>query len=242
MTKTEVAGVYDARARNAFDGSTILAEVAAAMQLFEQLVPSPDACILDVGCGAGWHLAAMSTAGYVRTYGLDISIESLRVAAGNCASYDTVFINGDIGEWSAPAFFDVLTAFNSSVGSFGEVEDTGYLAGAHASLKPGGLLLLTFASAEVAHCRVGDFRVRYSASANADVISKVRIHEEAGWLVIDQETGGSPIPQERIRLYDYASLCSILRSLDFDVIPLSLESISLPALRFVNVVAAVKRQ
>jgi SAM-dependent methyltransferase len=214
MTLEEVARVYDARASITFDGSTNREETESALNLLQRIEPALDRCILDVGCGTGWLLAAAHDAGYRRVFGVDISTMCLRKAAELCRATSAIFILGTVDSLP-PCAFHIVTAFNACLGCFGPVGDQAFINGIHHALAPGGKMVLSYVGPNGARSRVGDYKVSY-ASDGENVISSVRLDLAGQWLIVNQMIGGRPICQERIAILTRTKLESMLRQAGFD--------------------------
>ena len=238
MTLNEVSQVYDARASIAFDGSTNRVETEQALELLKQIAPALDNRILDVGCGAGWLLAAAHDAGYRQIVGVDISARSLRRAANLCKSTNAVFILGAVVSVT-PATFDAVTAFNACFGCFGPLGDQAFVEGIFRALTPGGQMAMSYVGPDAARRRVGDYRVLYGSEAEI-VTSAVRLDADEQWLVVEQMIGKKQIGEERIAVLTADRVESILQHEGFDGVkhsdPLRRDGF----LPFVDVVTAAK--
>ena len=240
MTLEEVALVYDARASIAFDGTTNRDETRQALALTKQIAPTLDRRILDVGCGGGWLLAAMHSAGYRRIAGVDVSARSLLLAAELCRTTTAVFILGAVGA-VAPDAFDAVTAFNACLGCFGPCGDQAFVDGIYRALAPGGRMVLSYIGPSAAHRRVGEFRASYQSGTEI-VRSSVRLQKGGNWLVVHQLLGERPIGEERIAILTRDRVMRMLKEAGFGGAE-HLTGFELEAtLPFVDVVTATKRQ
>jgi SAM-dependent methyltransferase len=116
--------------------------------------PPPHGTILDLGCGTGRHAVPLATRGF-RVTGVDISDGMLRIAADRArrANARVEFIRDDACTFIRPNAFD--TAICLCEGAFCLLRegddpirhDATILRNIHASLKPGGTLILNALSA-----------------------------------------------------------------------------------------------
>lgn len=239
MTLEEVSLLYDARASIPFDGTTNRDETEQALDLTKQIAPALDSRMLDVGCGAGWLLAAMHGAGYRRIAGLDISARSLRLAAELCQATTAVFILGAAGS-AAPAAFDAVTAFNACLGCFGPDGDQAFVNGLHRALAPGGRMVLSHIGPAAARRRVGEYRASYRRGAET-VTSSVQLDPSGDWLVVNQRLGEKPIGEERIAVLTRDRVAAMLRQAGFGEAEHLQATDRAGVLPFVDIVAATKR-
>lgn len=75
------------------------------------LGPGAGRAALDLGCGSGWDVLALASAGY-RAVGLDVSSEAVAIASARAAEYgfDARFLVGDVCAPPGPTSgFDLLT-------------------------------------------------------------------------------------------------------------------------------------
>lgn len=217
MTVAEVARLYDKRAEFQIDGTTNKTETDAAANIVDSLQLEKKARILDAGCGEGWLIHALSDRGYKHLYGIDVSAEALKLAALRAAKNCVVLILGDVSRQSAQ-YFDLVTAFNSSIGSFGAEGDRAYLKGISRSLSVQGQLVLTYIDQASAQKRVGTFRTNYNKTNPVEVVSDVQISLDGKWLIIDQIFAGQKIARERIRIIQHSHLRKLMDDVGLEMI------------------------
>ncbi len=218
MIIPEVANIYNQRAEFRVDGTTNKAETAAAVETIDAFRIAKEARILDVGCGEGWVLKALSNAGYQNLYGIDISSETLKLAAQKMGDGSIALILGDVSLQSAP-LFELITAFNSSIGSFGSAGDESYLQGIASSLKLNGRLIITFIDLKAANKRVGNFRTEYNKQNPLEVISSVALSKDNQCLIIDQTCFGRDLQREKIRIIERAQMEKMMQRVGLQIIP-----------------------
>jgi len=99
-----------------------------------------EAKILDMGCGSGSLLSAMSNAGFRDVMGIDVSPEQVALAGEMGVSG---VVQGDLIEllYTSEAKFDLITGMDI-IEHFTKDELVQVLQAAFAALKPGGMLLL----------------------------------------------------------------------------------------------------
>ncbi|MEU1372468.1 class I SAM-dependent methyltransferase [Streptomyces triculaminicus] len=113
--------------------------------------------VLDLCCGPGLYLVPLARQGYAVT-GVDLSAAMLERAKEACAAAGTSagLVEADMAEFARPAAFDVVINMYTSFGYFADPEkNLQVLRNAHASLAPGGRLLIDVLGKEVLARRVG---------------------------------------------------------------------------------------
>jgi ubiquinone/menaquinone biosynthesis C-methylase UbiE len=98
-------------------------DAVRAVELLGRFVPLKGCLVLDVGCGEGRHLRALSTAGAV-AYGVDLSESLLRRQLGKTVSCATLSARGDMRRLPfRDCNFDVCMNMFTSLGYFDKRED-----------------------------------------------------------------------------------------------------------------------
>ena len=145
--------------------------------------------IVDLACGGGKLLYFFKRMGYTNITGVDISPEQVKLARQVTPNVD----EADVLNWleAHPASFDLVTGFDL-VEHFHKDEVLRFLDACHASLKPGGRMILQTPNAESpwgsVH-RYNDFTHEVGFNPNA----LTRLLSLTGFQKIDsRETG--PIP------------------------------------------------
>jgi SAM-dependent methyltransferase len=178
---------------------------AQARFVIRALPVTPEWRILDVGCGAGRHLAWFRRHGFPHCFGLDLSLPLLRDAraAGQAVA------RADMRRVPfRPGRFDLVTSFFTSFGYFATFEeDVEALAQMVSLLKPGGHLFLDLINKDhlLKHL-VPEDRRRLDGS---EVVQRRRIEgprEKPGTVVVKEieirrPDGTQERYQERVRLY-----------------------------------------
>lgn len=168
--------------------------------------------VLDMGCGAGRHLAQLQQVGYAAV-GLDISFQML--AAAQDAATGVPLVGGDMRRLPfRRAAFDLVSSYFTTFGYFDdEADDRQVLREVRRVLSPGGAFLLDFMNADqvVANLRVEDRRT----VSGVAVVQERRLVE--GGRVVEKRiriAGGGSEPErsfvERVRLYRPGELRSML--------------------------------
>jgi SAM-dependent methyltransferase len=153
------------------------------------LPESPQAAIVDIGCGRGLLLAFFQARGYKNVRGVDISPEQVELARRLAVEVQ----EGDaIGFLEAcHGTFDLLTGIDI-LEHFHKPEVIRFLEGAYKALKPGGRLILQTLNAESpwgGMHRYGDFTHETGFTPN----SLSRLLTFAGFAAVEpRETG--PVP------------------------------------------------
>jgi SAM-dependent methyltransferase len=128
------------------------AEEAACLVTESPLLDFPgNARVLDLCCGPGIFLVPLARRGY-RVTGVDLSPLMLKRAETACAGagVGARLIAADMLEFTEPESFDVVLNVYTSFGYFEDPADNArVLRNAHASLVPGGQLLIDLMGKEV---------------------------------------------------------------------------------------------
>jgi SAM-dependent methyltransferase len=217
LKASDVAKIYNLRATIAFDGTTYESNVSEDVQLISKYVPT-DAYICDVGCGLAWHLEALARRQYKHLFGIDISERSLEQAAMRLNERSIQHINliyGDVRHWRVAEFFDVVTAFYSSIGSFSDGENLEILHSIKRLVRPTGRAFLTCFCRDTAESLVGQFDVRYSAKRRDSIRSTVDYDSGTGVLKIVQESADGKRICEELRLFSASEITRIMIDIGF---------------------------
>ncbi len=179
--------------------------------------PSAGAPILDMGCGPGAHAIAFARNGF-RVTGMDTSRRLLDLArdAARRERVTVEWVEADMRTFRRPSSFDLACSLYSSFGFFDDRQNRRILEHAHASLAPGGALVLDVIGREVAVTRWQEQR-RHEVEG---VVYVERSWGEADWsrLVSDWSVIRAGVRSEfRVtqRLYSGAELQELLRSVGF---------------------------
>lgn len=125
-----------------------------AGEIMQLLGLAPGACVLDMPCGIGRHSVALAKMGMAVT-GVDRTKHYLERAAARArsAGVSVEWVEADMREFRRPHphGFDVALNLYTSLGYFDSPEeDVGVLRNLHASLKPGGRLVVEMMGREIA--------------------------------------------------------------------------------------------
>jgi SAM-dependent methyltransferase len=122
--------------------------VASAAELLDL---EKSAQILDFCCGPGRHAIALAGLGH-RVTGVDRTVPYLEIGKekARAAGVDVVFERADVRDFRRVAEFDAAISLFTSFGYFEDPrDDQKVLANVHASLKPGGKLLMDMSGKEI---------------------------------------------------------------------------------------------
>jgi SAM-dependent methyltransferase len=111
----------------------------------------PGAAVADLACGAGRHAIPMAQAG-MRVTGVDRTRFLLGEARRRAAEADAAveWVESDLRDFVRPGAFDVAVNLFTSFGYFEDAADNlRVLRNAHASLRPGGALVMEMMGKEV---------------------------------------------------------------------------------------------
>ena len=199
--------------------------VREAEQILALVHPPQRAAVLDLCCGPGRHALEFARRGFQVT-GVDRTtryIEAARAAARR-EGLTVEFVQEDMRRFHRPAVFDLALNLFSSFGYFAEAEeDLQVLRHLHASLKPGGTVLLEMAGKEPL---ARDFQPRtwHRHAERDEYLLEERIVQE-GWSVIENHWMWIRGPEQKvftwsIRLYSGAELAGLLSEAGFSAVQL----------------------
>lgn len=173
--------------------------------------------VLDVGCGAGRHLAPLARCG-ARPAGLDYSptLLDLAAAARRKAGARWPLVRGDMRALPfAPAAFDVVASFFTSFGYFGPQEDRRVVAEGARVLRRGGHHVLDYLNR--AHVLAHPMRVGERTQGEFVIREEKRLEGGGRMVVKDVRirragADGPPLAsyQERVTLYGTEEVQSFL--------------------------------
>jgi SAM-dependent methyltransferase len=187
-------------------------EAAAAVELFLATVPpEPEARVIDLACGAGRHLRALTRAS-LQAFGLDLSLVLLLRAREKGS---VPLVCGDMRALPlASGSFGGLTSFFTSFGYFDtRQEDRAVLGEMRRVLSPNGSFVLDFLNA--GHVRRNLVREDERTICGKRITQRRSIEGGAVVKRILIEPGGrGPTRQfiERVRLYEGGELEVLLNS------------------------------
>jgi len=183
------------------------------------------ATVLDLCCGPGRNALEFARRGFQVT-GVDRTrryIEAARAAARR-EGLTVEFVQEDMRRFHRPAAFDLALNLFSSFGYFTDAEENlQVLRNLHASLTPGGTVLLEMVGKEPL---ARDFqpRIWHRHAARDEYLLEERIVRE-GWSVIENHWIWMRGPEQKvytwtIRLYSGAELTGLLSNAGFSVVQL----------------------
>lgn len=123
---------------------------AAVADIVRLIAPPPERPLLDLGCGAGRHLAALADLGFTALVGLDLSADLLRVARQRLpADGRVVLIRADMRAVPCRACFATVLSLFTSFGYFDhDAENQAVLGNVFRALVPGGTFLIDYMNRE----------------------------------------------------------------------------------------------
>jgi SAM-dependent methyltransferase len=199
--------------------------VREAEQILALVHPPQHAAVLDLCCGPGRNALELARRGF-RVTGVDRTpryIEAARAAAGR-EGLTLEFVQEDMRRFQRPAAFALALNLFSSFGYFTEAEeDRKVLRNLHASLMPGGTVLLEMAGKEPL---ARDFQPRtwHRHAERDEYLLEERIVRE-GWSVIENHWiwihgAEQKVFTWHIRLYSGAELAGLLTEAGFSTVQL----------------------
>ncbi|MGC2237981.1 MAG: class I SAM-dependent methyltransferase [Pyrinomonadaceae bacterium] len=212
--KKLIQEIYDKRAIIPFDGSTNKEIVAKDTSLIFTLLPDTSKRLLDVGCGAGWHLEKFSKLNYQFLTGIDLSKESLRNFAKRFDTNKIFLINEDFLTCEFPNKYDCVTNFYSCIGQFGKIKDKKFFKKVFNVLDKNGIFILTIFTTDKARNLEGRYKVRYSKNSSTSVLSNIVFREKLQKLKIIQTFAGN-ILEEEMTLYSESQIISFFKEANF---------------------------
>lgn len=172
--------------------------------------------VLDIGCGAGRHLAALRARAGVRAVGIDLSPVLLRDARGS----GLAVARADMRRLPfADARFDVVASFFTSFGYFATAdEDAAALREFVRVTRPGGVLFLDLPNRQAVvrglvpadTATLPGRRVDMTRTLEGDVVVKR--------IVIVSDDGETACHEERVRLYELAALAPVFARAGVDIV------------------------
>ncbi len=188
----------------------------ASVQRFRPVASShPPLSVLDVGCGAGRHLASLRAHAGVRAVGVDLS----RVLLGDARGLGLAVARADMRRLPfADERFDLVASFFTSFGYFATAaEDAATLREFTRVTRPGGFLFLDLPNKAVVvrglvpadAATLPGRRVEMTRTVEGDVVVKR--------IVIVFDDGETEYHEERVRLYDLPTLEPLFARLGVEV-------------------------
>lgn len=187
-------------------------------QLLDLLYLPPNGQVLDVPCGVGRHAVELANRGFDVT-AVDATAAYLETARERAreAAAEAEFVHEDMREFRRRASYDLVLNLYTSFGYFADRdEDERTARNFHASLKPGGALVMDLTSKELL---ARDFEERTWDERNgAYVLEEHNVTDdwtwmENRWIVVDDgETREFEVSH---RLYSAAELRELLERVGF---------------------------
>ncbi len=199
--------------------------VREAEQILTLLHPPPGAAVLDLCCGPGRHALELARQGFQVT-GVDRTAHYLDTAraAAIREGLTVEFVHEDMRHFYRPAAFDLALNLFSSFGYFEDgAEDLRVLRHLHASLKPGGQVLLEMVGKEPL-ARTFQARTWHRHAERDEYLLEERIVRE-GWGWIENHWIWIHGAEQQVftfglRLYSGAELTSLLCAAGFSAVHL----------------------
>lgn len=198
-------------------------ELAASLtereaDFLEQAVPlRPDMTILDLACGGGRHLLALAERGY-RVEGVELAAPVARQLADTIAQrqLSSRVLQRDMRDLDGLGPYDVALIMNSSFGFFSDSEHIALLQSVADVLAPQGKLLLQCINPYQISRYMQDYRRGWHAVGPGYVLRESQFVPQSGTIetqyrYVEPEGGSIQHPGERIRLYTYPELLTMLR-------------------------------
>jgi SAM-dependent methyltransferase len=179
--------------------------------------PSPNARVLDLGCGPGAHAIALARRGY-RVTGVDTSGRLLDRArsAAESEGVQVEWVEADMRELRRPGAFDLVCSLYASFGYFDDGQNRRVLENVHASLAPGGTLVLDLVGREAAARHWPE--PRWHEIGGVLYLEHATVEDDWSWMVSDWivvRDGARSDFRVRQRLYSANELRDLLFSVGF---------------------------
>jgi len=193
-------------------------DVTAIVDLLD---PPRDGPLLDLACGAGRHLLALSRAGFRRLAGLDLSGELLEVARRrlDAAGFsDVKLVRADMRSIPYADRFAAALSIFTSFGYFeADDENAVVLRAVHRALRPDGRFLIDtlsrsvtlaeLAGEEERECDGRTLRIRRRVSADG-----LRVEKETRVVA---DSGEEEVYRESVRMYTADELSTMFEQAGF---------------------------
>lgn len=190
--------------------------------LIEDSILGEEQQILDIGCGAGRHAAAMAAAGHYVT-GVDLSPNSILSAKqSHRMTADSLrFVEGDmryVDAQFASQSFDVVTMMFTSFGYFDtEEEHLMTLSAIHKVLKPKGTFILDFLNLDKVRAELIQHERIVREGIEFDIHRRLTKEWVEKSIEFTDSSGTSQHFTERVRAFSPQKLQSLLRSCGFEI-------------------------
>ncbi len=196
------------------------AEAERLVDLVERDVsPTPNAHIIDVGCGRGRHARIFARRGY-RVTGVDLSEEAIAQARSQSRdeNLDVTFVQGDMREPVCQGCADGVVNLFTTFGYFDDdAENLKALAAMAAALRPGGWFVQDFLNAPQV---VDTFRPSDTRTVDGVTIQQRR------WLENDRinkeitltHNGTTKTYHESVRLFTLDEMTDMYETVGLDLV------------------------
>jgi len=153
-----VAELWEAMAPALFASRRVARTLIEVDAILARVNPPPGASIVDLGSGAGARAIELGRRGF-RVTGIDIVPAFVEYARDVAAreGVPTRFLQADMREYEERQGYDVALCLYNLFGFFADADAMRLLLHVHASLKPGGKLLLEILGHEVVTRQWRDF-------------------------------------------------------------------------------------
>jgi SAM-dependent methyltransferase len=186
-------------------GTAFDAKVAEQQALLEELGVKGEGLALDLGCGPGYQAVGLARLGFSPVRAVDGSEALLNELAGNAKDLPIERVHGDIRnlkKFTAPESVSTIVCMGDTLTHLESLDDVSQLlADAHAALKPGGILALTFRDLSIERSGLDRF---LPIRADADRIMTCVLEFETDHVVINdliyvREGGGWSLHKSSFR-------------------------------------------
>ena len=178
-----------------------------------------DAALLDVACGGGRHALELARRGY-SVEGVDASATLVNYASRRAYTDATRarFVRGDMRELAYAQQFDAVLVMNSSLGFYADDVNRATLKRTADALIEGGKLLLQCLNPYQIESYLQGFRSGWHQLSGGYLLREARFQPRTATLEIDYRFAlpaqrvDVQHPGDRIRLYGYPELETMLRT------------------------------